>query len=555
MKRSKKNKDEDIWKEINGLTKHVIEKKLSSSQIRKRWFISAIAILCTLILGASTFLIGFAMQSAFNMGDFEHKMPEESIVVDMNKVDIHASDKSLRLPYFEEETIDQVFKLMTNDSWWQGVLPTEKDKYDFTFYSQNGVEGIDSSLVQADGLVHCSLKVKLRNLPIEFKLPVISQIINTAKFYEKFMRFNQFDGHYSKHISGNTPNPLPWPVDLQEKRYQGYLPGTMYFDANVSNVDIYNSIQQWINKFIADYAEEFAPNTHLFPILSTNDLGDVDLNDPLTFTPYLQMIARPDLFYIGNAVAGAPNQYVNLQNYTFIPWDPPKSPRSFYISYVSNPDIINHLIDLKLTTKEQLIDYFTRNPIDYIPFSHVQKGEDATIAYTPSHLISSMYNPAGVPLFQYWELVHYFANDHSISNDVKTIRAADYANIGVLTTALENQYWQNMFDWLLAHKAYFNLHYPNLATPGEPNWQTITAGGITTFKQYFATALNVVLPALTTFTFLDNNHSDIALLPNDLINPDEITNFRFDIGQDLVSNPNYNTLPDSFNFFFKINWI
>lgn len=154
MKRPKKSKDKDMWKEINNVTKYVTGNKVFSSLLRKRCFIIITTIFCILLLIVSTFFIGLAMQSAFNTDEFEKKLQEESIVVDMNKVDIHASDKSLRLSYFEEETINQVFALMTHDAWWQKFLPLSKDKYDFTFYSQTGSEGIDKSLVQTDGFAY-----------------------------------------------------------------------------------------------------------------------------------------------------------------------------------------------------------------------------------------------------------------------------------------------------------------------------------------------------------------------------------------------------------------
>lgn len=112
MKRSDKNKGEDIWKEVNILTKHVTGNKVSSSQVIKRWFTSTIVAFCILVLLISTFLIGLVMQSAFNTNEFDQKLPEESIVVDMNKVDIHASDESLRLSYFKEETIEQAVVLL-----------------------------------------------------------------------------------------------------------------------------------------------------------------------------------------------------------------------------------------------------------------------------------------------------------------------------------------------------------------------------------------------------------------------------------------------------------
>ncbi|WP_342276611.1 hypothetical protein [Spiroplasma endosymbiont of Nebria brevicollis] len=554
MKRSRKRQDEDIWEEMNNLTKNVTGSKASYLPIRTHWFIGIIATICTLIVLGSTFLISLAMQSAFNMGEFNFKLPEESIVVDMNKLDMHTSDKSLRVPYFEEETIEQVLKLVTDDSWLKNFLPASENKYDFTFYRQDGTEGIDSSLVQTDGFVHCNLKIKLKNLPIEFELPVISQITNTAKFYEKFMMFNQYEGHYSRHISGTIPNPGgPWPPNLQEKRYQGYLPSSMYFTNNVTNFEVYQSIEESITKFTADYAEEFAPNTHLFPILSTIPLGDIDINDPASFPPYFQMINTPNLCYIDIDKPGTLNKYVNLQN---LPRIDQQNPRPFYISYVSNPDVINDLIDLRLTTSDELlINYFTHNPIDYMPFSNVQKGEDVNdieIPYTPSHTLYSNY--IGARGNEYNELVHYFANSNSITNNVETIRATDYANIDALTTFLETEYWQSMFDWLIGHKPYFRLVYPVLADFGERNWQTVIGRGVDSFKQYFIDVLNVTDLTLTTFTFLDSNHNPLTLLPTNLINPDEITNFRFDVGQDLVSNPNFAPAPHSFSFFFNINW-
>lgn len=120
-------------------------------------------------------------------------------------------------------------------------LTIDKNNFDFTFYSKDGTEDIDNSLVQKDGFVQCSLKVKLKNLPFQFKLPVIAQITNTAKFSD---------------------------------------------------------------------------NTEIHQIITTVDLGYLDLNDPKTFLPFLSLIGSPNTIYVGNATIGSINEHVNLLDYT-----------------------------------------------------------------------------------------------------------------------------------------------------------------------------------------------------------------------------------------------
>ncbi|WP_308150155.1 hypothetical protein [Spiroplasma sp. AdecLV25b] len=116
-------------------------------KIKKSWFISIFTTFCSAVLLTSTFLIILVMEKAFNVIKFNPNLPEQSIVVDMNKIDIHASDKSLRLLYFEEKVINQSFQeLLTNVLRSQNILPSTQDKYDFIFYSQDGSEGIDNSL-------------------------------------------------------------------------------------------------------------------------------------------------------------------------------------------------------------------------------------------------------------------------------------------------------------------------------------------------------------------------------------------------------------------------
>lgn len=555
MKRPKKSKDKDMWKEINNVTKYVTGNKVFSSLLRKRCFIIITTIFCILLLIVSTFFIGLAMQSAFNTDEFEKKLQEESIVVDMNKVDIHASDKSLRLSYFEEETINQVFALMTHDAWWQKFLPLSKDKYDFTFYSQTGSEGIDKSLVQTDGFAYCNLKVKLRNLPFEFKLPVIVQIINTAWFYEKFMEFNHFESWYESHINGFNPPNTP-PFVKSERRYHGYLNHNYHFSASTSinNTTVYQNINEQIKDFINDYHQEFANNTEIHPIITTIDVGDLNLNEPKTFLPFLNLIDNAKTTYVGNDVIGSSNEYVNLLDYTKSD-QTSSNLKPFYIFYVSNPNVINDLILNSFTSEDELIKYFKNNPLDYLPFSYTQKGldnNDRLIHYSPSHFLT--FQTVSGTYFKYRELDFFLANVQSIKNDVEDINVSAFTKLGDLTNFLINKFWENIRQFLINNSDYFDLIYPN---PGDKpgNWANAT-NSIIGLQNYFVFILDIAPEQLTSIQYLDKNHNALALDSSGPVNPTIIKNFNFNIGQQEieVSKSTIVIPPHGLTYFFKTNW-
>lgn len=551
MKRSDKNKGEDIWKEVNSLTKHVTGNKVSSSQVIKRWFTSTIVAFCILVLLISTFLIGLVMQSAFNTNEFDQKLPEESIVVDMNKVDIHASDESLRLSYFKEETIEQAVVLLPK-LWPNFFLTIDKNNFDFTFYSKDGTKDIDNSLVQKDGFVQCSLKVKLKSLPFQFKLPVIAQITNTAKFYEKFMVFNHFEYSYENHINGYDPPNAPF-INA-ERKYHGYLNHNYHFPAGtaVDNTTIYQSINEQIADFKADYSEEFSDNTEIHPIITTVDLGDLDLNDPKTFLPFLSLIGSPNTIYVGNATIGSINEHVNLLDYTKS--DPvSKNLKPFYIFYISNPNVINDLILNPPTTTEEIVSYFMNNPIDYLPFSHTQEGIDNTntlITYSPSHFLT--FETVTGTYFQYEELDFFLTNVQSIKNDIENIKSTNFATVGDLTTFLSNKFWEAIRQFLISNSGYINLKYPN-PSDVEGNWTNATSS-VLGLQAYFVSILGITSDKLTSIQYLDEKHQDLALDADRSINLQEIKNFNFNIGPKLIAVNDIIPHTHSLTYFFKTNW-
>ena len=538
-----KKKDNDDWRKLNNITKYV-SGKVGPLKVKKGFLIIIISLIMVISLAISTFFIALAMQNAFNISDFKQNIPEKLINVDMNDVPIDSSNKNLRLPYFEEESKKQVFDLLIKESWWNSFFPTNITNYDFTFYKTNSNDKLDKSLIQTDGFTKFDLKLKLKSSFIEFKIPVIALIKNTAKFYEKFMMFNQFEGKFSKHILGKFPNGTNY---LQEQWTHGYLPNNFYYVDKIDNTVIYKTIQDEINRFINDYEEEFASTTHLYPIISTIPLVDIDLNDVSTIKPYFELVHNPEANYVGNAVAN-PKEYVNLYSYSSnFPLKP------FYITYVSNPNVVYNLIELKPTNIEKVIDYLKVSHIDFVPFSMVQKAadiDDTLIKYIPSHTLLANDNNGNH--FKYQELSHYFGFSNSINNSIENITISNYANIGDLEKFLENKYWQEMYYFAKNHSNFFSLHYPDSMVDQINNWNLVSKS-LDSFKEYFVKALNVKINELTTFTFLGIDGNHFLLKETDIINANDIKKIRFHIGKDLISS-DYVPKPHSFNFTFKVKW-
>lgn len=535
-----KKKDNDDWRKLNNITKYVTG-KVEPVKVKKSFLTIIISLIMIIGLAISTFFIALAMQSAFNIDDFKQNIPEESIVVDMNDVPIDSSNKNLRLPFFEEESKKQVFDLLIKESWWDSFFPTNITNYDFTFYKPNSNDELDKILIQTDGVTKFDLKLKLQSSFIEFKIPVIALIKNTAKFYEKFMMFNQFEGKFSKHISGKFPNGSDY---LQEQWTHGYLPTNFYYADKIDNTVVYKTIEDEINKFINDYEEEFASTTHLYPIISTIPLSDIDFNDVATIKPYFELVHHPELNYVGNAVSSS-KEYVNLYSYSSnFPLKP------FYIRYVSNPNVVYDFIELKPTSIEEVIDYFKVKPIDFVPFSMVQEAVDSD-EYSPPHVLLTSDNSGNH--FKYKELSYYFGFSNSINNSIENINVNDYVNIGDLETFLENKYWQEMYQFAKNNSTFFLLDYPDSTVDPNINWNLVIKS-LVTFKWYFVKALNVQIDELTAFTFLDIDGNNLSLKATDIIKTDDIKKIRFHIGKDLTSS-GYVPKPHSFNFTFKVKWI
>ncbi|WP_425382772.1 hypothetical protein [Spiroplasma endosymbiont of Melieria omissa] len=539
-----KKKDNDDWRKLNNITKYVTG-KVEPVKVKKSFLTIIISLIMIIGLAISTFFIALAMQSAFNIGDFKQNISEESIIVDMNDVPIDSSNKNLRLSFFEEESKKQVFDLLIKESWWDSFFPTNITNYDFTFYKPNSNDELDKSLIQTDGVTKFDLKLKLQSSFIEFKIPVIALIKNTAKFYEKFMMFNQFEGKFSKHISGKFPNGSDY---LQEQWTHGYLSTNFYYADKIDNTVIYKTIEDEINKFINDYEEEFASTTHLYPIISTIPLPNIDFNDVATIKPYFELVYNPELNYVGNAVSSS-KEYVNLYSYSSnFPLKP------FYITYVSNPNVVYDFIELKPTSIEEVIDYFKVKPIDFVPFSMVQEAVDSDeslIKYSPPHVLLTSDNSGNH--FKYKELSYYFGFSNSINNSIENINVNDYVNIGDLETFLENKYWQEIYQFAKNNSTFFLLDYPDSTVDPNINWNLVIKS-LATFKGYFVKALNVQIDELTAFTFLDIDGNNLSLKATDIIKTDDIKKIRFHIGKDLTSS-GYVPKPHSFNFTFKVKWI
>ncbi|WP_342261011.1 hypothetical protein [Spiroplasma endosymbiont of Notiophilus biguttatus] len=538
-----KKKDNDDWRKLNNITKYVTG-KVEPVKVKKSFLTITISLIMIIGLAISTFFIALAMQSAFNIGDFKQNISEESIIVDMNDVPIDSSNKNLRLPFFEEESKKQVFDLLIKESWWDSFFPTNITNYDFTFYKPNSNDELDKSLIQTDGVTKFDLKLKLQSSFIEFKIPVIALIKNTAKFYEKFMMFNQFEGKFSKHISGKFPNGNDY---LQEQWTHGYLPNNFYYADKIDNTVVYKTIEDEINRFINDYEEEFTSATHLYPIISTIPLANIDFNDATTIKPYFELVHHPELNYVGNAVTSS-KEYVNLYSYSSnFPLKP------FYITYVSNPNVVYDFIELKPTNIEEIIDYLKVNSIDFVPFSMIQEAADsdeALIKYSPPYVLLTSDNSGNH--FKYKELSHYFGFSNSINNSIENMNVNDYVNIGDLETFLENKYWQEMYQFAKNNSTFFLLDYPDSMVDPTTNWNLVIKS-LDTFKGYFVKALKVQINELTTFTFLDIDGNNLSLKATDIINTDDIKKIRFHIGKDLTSS-DYVPKPHSFNFTFKVKW-
>lgn len=540
-----KKKNNDDWTKLNEMTKYVTGKAVPSKL--KNHFLAIIMFLIMIIVSViSTFFIALAMQSAFNIGNFKQRLPEQSIVVDMNNIPINDSNKNLRLPYFEEQSKKQVFDLLLKEYWWDSFFSTDITNYDFTYYKADSNELLDKSSIQSDRLTKFDLKVKLKSSFVEFKLPVIVLIKNTNKFYEKFMMFNQFEGKFSQHISGRTSSAADY---LPEQWTHGYLPNTFYYgDEKVDNTVVYKHIQFEINRFISDYDQEFANTTNLFPIISTIPLPDIDLNNEATIEPYFKLIKQPELNYVGNATDS--NQYCNIVQYSSSKFPP----NSFYITYVSNPNIVYDLIDLQPTSKKDIINYLKDNPLDFTPFNMIQQAidddTDEVTKYCPEHTL--LVNDSSNNHFKYQELGQYFGLANSINNSITTINSSDYGNIGQLESFLKNKYWKEMYEFALNHANFFSLQYPNSTDDPATNWNIVIAT-LSNFEKYFASALNLPIANLTDFTFLDIDGNKLLLNATDIINVNDIKKIRFHVGKDLQSSEYYRK-PHSFNFTFKINW-
>ncbi len=538
-----KKKDNDNWTQVNDVTNYITS-KVKPSRIKKIFLTTFISLIMVITLAISIFFIALAMESAFNINTFKEEIPEESIIIDMNQVPITASDKNLRLPYFEEESKKQVFDLLIKESWWNNFFSTDINDYEFTYYQSNSNQVLDKSLIQTDGLTKFDLKLKFKSSFIEFKIPVIAVIQNTNKFYEKFMRFNQFEGKFDEHISGRIPPSGD--KYLPEQWFHGYLPNNFYYPEVIDNTIVYQTIEKAIEKFTNDYQEEFANTTRLFPIISTIALPDINLNVVRTIEPYFKLIKDPKRYYVGKAPVGDERQYLNLYSYS-TKSDP------FYITYVSNPNIVYDLIKKAPTSIDDVIDYLKVNPIDFVPFSMVQTAKDNTdtlIDYSPQHKLLA--TDTSGKHFQYQELGHYFGLTNSINNNVETIDSSDYPNIGALEKFLQNKYWQAMYDFAVKNFNFFSLRYPDPTTDPNDNWKNVT-NSLVTFQDYFKKALNVKAEDLTSFTFLDINHQSLPLNTSDIINANDIKKIRFHVGKNKITS-NFSPKPHSFNFTFKINW-
>lgn len=543
-----KRKDNDNWKQLNDLTKYVTG-KVAPAKLKKSLFVIITGLIMTIALAVSTFFVVFGMQSAFNLDNFKENIPEESIVVDMNEVPIFSSDKSLRLTYFEESAKKQVFALLIKEPWWDSFFSTDINNYDFSYYNANSNQQLDKRLIQNDGITRFDLKVKFNSSFIEFKVPVITLIKNTNKFYEKFMMFNHFDGRFSSHISGVTPDSSGT-IFSPEQWTNGYLPKTLLYDSNseADNTTIYQMIEDKIKNFVADYQAEFASNTRLFPIISIQPLPDIDINDENTFIPYLTLVENPDQWYVGNAPKGNKKEYLNLESYLGA-----HPLEHFYITYVSNPNIVDDLIDLQPTTVDEVITYLKGNAIDFVPFSMIQMAEndqDVVEKYPPNH---KWLTNSNVINNKYEELTKYFSFANLISSSsIETINSNDYANVSDLEKVLTKKYWDKIYNAAKGLSNFFTLQYPNKNQPAD-NWKNIMAT-VDSFQKYFALALDVPITELTSFTFLDEENNELVLAPTDPINTISIKKIRFHIGTDLVTNKSF-LYPHSFNFTFKAKWI
>lgn len=539
-----KKQDNGDWAQLNDMSKHITG-KVKSTSIIKIFLTTFFSLIMIISLTISIFFIALTMESAFNSGSFKTKNIEvESIIVDMNNVPIVTSDKNLRLPYFEEETKKQVFALVAKESWWSSFFSTNISDYEFTYYKTNSDELLDKNSVQTDGFTKFDLKIKVKSSFIQFKIPVIVWIKNTDKFYEKFMMFNQFEGKFSKHISGKVPNG-----EEPEQWYHGYLPNTFYYPNKTDNTVVYKTIQSAIQRFTTDYHQEFADNTKLFPIISTIVLPDIDFNDVTTIKPYYKLIKNPDLFYVGNANSGDANQYVNLYSKSVITTILPKP---FFITYVSNPNIVYDLIEKAPKNVNDLIAYLKDNPIDFAPFSMVQIAEDDTdtlLSYSPEHTLLAA--DIKGKHFQYQELTHYFGFANSITNNVETINSNTYVNIGALEQFLTDKYWNEMYLFAKKNPNFFSLHYPDPTIDPDDNWKNVIES-LAIFKGYFKQALNVTTE-LTSFSFLDISGEELSLNKDDIINTNKIKKIRFHVGTNLLTS-DFVPKPHSFNFIFKINW-
>ncbi|WP_308150156.1 hypothetical protein [Spiroplasma sp. AdecLV25b] len=369
------------------------------------------------------------------------------------------------------------------------------------------------------------------------------------------MEFNHFDSSYLEHQNGLNPtNPLE-----TERSFNGYLSHYYNYREGVAldNKTVYDTIEEQIATFMNDYKQEFAPNTQIIPILSAKPLGELDINDPNNFVNFFNLVSRPNNNYFGNDGVGNPREYYNLLIHTFYLTPTVLSP--FYIFYVSNPNIINNLIDLKLTTKEELIDYFTNNSVEFMPFSEVQSGKVPAgnlEKYTPEHVLTFQYPfgyfpPAPVrEHFKFLELILFFANAPSIKNKIEVISKGQ-KTIDNLNLYLQFKIWGEISNFLLSHDYYFDLRYPDVNNPVQ-NWNDVTKrlGLYAYFEQYLLTT------DLITIQYLDSNYQVLNLLPTDKIDRDKIKNINFNIGPDKVVTNRQLFIPQhSFSFFFKFRWL
>ncbi|WP_281749116.1 hypothetical protein [Spiroplasma ixodetis] len=259
-------------------------------------------------------------------------------------------------------------------------------------------------------------------------------------------------------------------------------------------------------------------------------------------------MGRSPLNYVGNAVNSC-KEYVNLYSYSsnFLL-------KPFYITYVSNPNVVYDFIDLKPTSIEEVIDYLKVNPIDFVPFSMVQEAVDSDeslIKYSPPHVLLTSDNSGNH--FKYKELSYYFGFSNSINNSIENINVNDYVNIGDLETFLENKYWQEMYQFAKNNSTFFLLDYPDSTVDPNINWNLVIKS-LATFKGYFVKALKVQINELSAFSFLDIDGNNLSLKATDIIKTNDIKKIRFHIGKDLISS-DYVPKPHSFNFTFKVKWI